>query len=71
MPTSIPRRKLIKKFRSLGFDGPFSGGKHQFMVKGQIKLRIPNPHKKKDIHQSLVNEILKQAGISINQWDDA
>jgi len=24
-----------------------------------------------DIHQSLVNEILKQAGISINQWDDA
>jgi predicted RNA binding protein YcfA (HicA-like mRNA interferase family) len=41
------------------------------MVKGQIKLRIPNPHKQKDIHQSLVNEILKQAGISINQWDDA
>jgi len=41
------------------------------MVKGQLKLCIPNPHKKKDIHQSLVNEILKQAGISINQWDDA
>jgi len=37
---------------------------------GQMKNRIPHfkPHKKKDIHQSLVNEILKQAGI---RRDDA
>ncbi|MGI0025783.1 MAG: hypothetical protein ACREA4_11665, partial [Nitrososphaera sp.] len=28
----------------LGFEGPYSGGKHPFMVKGEIALRIPNPH---------------------------
>ena len=50
-------------------EGPFSGGKHQFMVKSQKKIRIPNPHGNKDIHVSLVNEILKQAEISHDEWD--
>ena len=71
MNQNISRRKLIKKFRSLGFDGPFSGGKHQFMVKGTKKIRIPNPHGGKDVHASLVNEILKQAGISSEEWGNA
>jgi predicted RNA binding protein YcfA (HicA-like mRNA interferase family) len=69
MPSTISRRKLIQKFKSLGFEGPLSGKKHQFMIRGTMKIRIPNPHKGKDIHQSLVNEILKQAGISIDDWD--
>jgi len=34
MPSSISRRELIKKLKALGFTGPFSGGKHQFMKKG-------------------------------------
>ena len=71
MNQNISRRKLIKKFRSLGFDGPLSGGKHQFMVKGTKKIRIPNPHSGKDVHASLVNEILKQAGISGEEWGNA
>ena len=56
MPSTLTRRELIRKFRSLGFDGQFSGGKHQF--------RIPNPHRSKDIHVILFNEMLRQAGIS-------
>jgi predicted RNA binding protein YcfA (HicA-like mRNA interferase family) len=68
MNQNISRRKLVKKFRSLGFEGPFSGGKHQFMVKGTKKIRIPNPHGGKDVHTSLVKEILKQAGISGEEW---
>jgi predicted RNA binding protein YcfA (HicA-like mRNA interferase family) len=71
MPSTISRRKLIQKFKSLGFEGPFSGKKHQFMIKGPMKIRIPNPLRSKDIHQSLVNEILKQAGISLEDWDNA
>ena len=71
MNQNISRRKLIKKFRSLGFDGPFSGGKHQFMVKGTKKIRIQKPHGGKDVHASLVNEILKQAGISGEEWGNA
>jgi predicted RNA binding protein YcfA (HicA-like mRNA interferase family) len=71
MPSTISRRKLIQKFKSLGFEGPFSGKKHQFMIKGPMKIRMPNPHRSKDIHQSLVNEILKQAGINLDDWDNA
>lgn len=56
---------------ALGFEGPFSGGKHQFMVKAQKKIRIPIPHGRQDIHVSLVKEILKQAGVSDNEWDEA
>ena len=71
MPSSISRKELIGKFRALGYSGPFSGGKHQFMKKGQKKIRIPNPHGSGDIHISLVKEILRQAGISNDEWDNA
>ncbi|MDI3542906.1 MAG: hypothetical protein PWP57_509 [Candidatus Atribacteria bacterium] len=45
------------------------GGRHSFMCRGQLKLRIPNPHKG-DISISLLKEILRQAGISENEWDN-
>ena len=32
MLSSISRRELIRKFKAIGFEGPFSGGKHQFMI---------------------------------------
>jgi len=67
----ISRRELIRKFRSLGYRGPYSGGKHQFMVKEKKKIRIPNPHKSSDVSISLVKEILRQAKISIEEWDNA
>lgn len=71
MPSNISRRELIRKFRCLGYLGPFSGGRHQFMVKGRKKIRIPNPHGSKDIHVSLVKEIIRQAGISEDEWNAA
>ena len=71
MPNAISRKELIRKFRALGYSGPFSGGKHQFMIKGPKKIRIPNPHGSRDIHISLVKEILRQAGISNDEWDRA
>mgnify|MGYP006333857621 CR=1 FL=1 len=40
----VRRSELVRALRSLGFDGPYSGGKHQFMVRGSVTLRIPNPH---------------------------
>jgi predicted RNA binding protein YcfA (HicA-like mRNA interferase family) len=68
MPKNISLRKLIQNFRSFGFDGPFSGGRHLFMAKGALKVRIPNPHKG-DISKHLVSEILRQAGISVKEWN--
>ncbi len=70
MPTNISRKELIKKFRALGYSGPFSGSKHQFMIKGRQKIRIPNPHGSGDIHISLVKEILRQAGIKSDEWNN-
>ncbi|PIR45014.1 MAG: hypothetical protein COV10_01670 [Candidatus Vogelbacteria bacterium CG10_big_fil_rev_8_21_14_0_10_51_16] len=68
MIRSISWQKLVKKFRSLGFTGPYSGGRHLFMVRGGLKVRIPNPHRS-DISKSLVLEILRQAGISVDEWN--
>jgi len=39
------------------------------MVKGELKVRIPNPHGSVDISDSLLGEILRQAGISKQEWD--
>ncbi|MCL6612325.1 MAG: type II toxin-antitoxin system HicA family toxin [Peptococcaceae bacterium] len=63
----VSRRELIRRLREFGFEGPFSGGRHSFMRRGQLKLRVPNPHEG-DIGVSLLKEILRQAGISENQW---
>jgi len=70
MVSAISRKNLIRKFRALGYSGPFSGGKHQFMIKGRQKIRIPNPHVK-DISVSLLKEILRQAEISSHEWNNA
>ena len=39
----IKRRDLVRYLRRLGFEGPYSGGRHQFMVKDQITIRLPKP----------------------------
>lgn len=67
MPKNISWRKFVQKFRRLGFDGPYSGGRHLFMIKGNLKVRIPNFHRS-DISKSLVAEILRQAEISSKEW---
>jgi predicted RNA binding protein YcfA (HicA-like mRNA interferase family) len=40
----IKRRDLIRSMRELGFEGPFSGGNHEYMEKGKRRVPIPNPH---------------------------
>ena len=41
------------------------------MMKGTLKVRIPNPHESNTIDGSLVKEILRQASIRLNQWEKA
>ena len=60
---------MVQKFRHLEFNGPYSGGRHLFMVKGGLKVRIPNPHKG-DISKHLIAEILRQADISNEEWEN-
>ncbi|PXF59072.1 MAG: hypothetical protein C4B59_12035 [Candidatus Methanogaster sp.] len=64
----IKRRDLIRYLKILGFKGPYSGGKHQFMVRDNVTLRLPNPHKG-DIGRELLIRILKQAKINRTAWE--
>ena len=66
MGITVTRSELISKLKIIGFSGPFSGGKHQFMAKGTLKLRIPNPHKNNEIGIGLLKELLRQADIDLN-----
>ncbi len=36
------RRDFIRRLRAIGFDGPFSGARHQFMTYRQHRLAIPS-----------------------------
>jgi len=64
----VSRKDLIHYFTLLGFDGPYSGGKHPFMVRGNSRLAIPNPHRK-EIEIPLLSRILRQAGIEKDEWE--
>ena len=64
----IKRRELISCLRRMGFSGPFAGGKHEFMQKGNLSLIIPNPHGR-DIGPKLLGKILRQAGIDRREWE--
>jgi predicted RNA binding protein YcfA (HicA-like mRNA interferase family) len=65
---SIKRKELIRTLKQAGFDGPHAGGKHEFMVKGSLRLTLPNPHQG-EINKDLLSRILKQAGISRGEWE--
>lgn len=64
----IKRRELIVCLRRAGFSGPFAGGKHEFMQRGELSLAIPNPHGR-DIGPRLLNHVLRQAGIARDDWE--
>lgn len=64
----LSRRDFIRYLRRLGFEGPYSGGSHQYMVRDKTRLVLPNPHRG-DIGRGLLNKILAQAGVSRTTWE--
>ena len=40
--TPCKRSEFIRRLRKLGFDGPYSGTRHQFMVYQQHRLTTPS-----------------------------
>lgn len=65
---AIKRKDLIKALKKPGFEGPYVGGKHEFLVRGELRLVIPNPHQS-EISKDLLARILRQAGISRRDWE--
>ena len=64
---AVSREELIRRLRELGFDGPFTGGHHFFMVRRGLRLIIPNPHRS-DIGVDLLSRILREAAVSREEW---
>ena len=58
----ISWRKLVERFKELGFDGPYSGGKHPQMRRGTLTIILPNPHQG-DISVGLLRRLLQQADV--------
>ena len=58
----VKRKDLIRHPKQVGFEGPYSGGRHRFMLRGEITVRVPNPHQS-DISRQLLSRILSQAGV--------
>ena len=69
MPRLIPVswQSFVRRMRELNFEGPYGGGKHPQMRRGELTVTIPNPHKG-DISVGLLQRILRQAGISREEW---
>ncbi len=68
MPKPIKRRELIRRLQHFGWQGPYQKGKHPFMIRGGIRLTVPNPHQG-DIDWSLTKRILNVAKIAPGDWE--
>ena len=66
----VSRQEFVDRLRRLGFDGPYAGGRHQFMMKSERRLILLNPHRS-DIGSDLLSRILRQAGITREAWEDS
>jgi len=71
MPKLSPEKPLvvIRKLRQLGFDGPFGGGRHVFMRHPETRVKISVPvHQGHEIPVGTLAAIIKQAGLSTDEW---
>ena len=64
---AISRNDLINKLKNFGFEGPFIAKRHQYMIKKNQKIFIPNPHGK-DIGVPLLRRMINQLGITVDQF---
>ena len=65
--TPISRRNLIRRLRSLGFAGPYSGGRHEFMLRDDVRLILPNPHRQ-DVSAALLSRLGQSKEIIIHRF---
>ena len=53
--------------RELGFEGPYAGGRHPQMRRGNVTVIIPNRHEGQ-IGVGFLPRLLRQAGITREEW---
>ncbi len=67
----IKRREFIRRVRMLGFEGPISGTRHQFVVYRQQRLAIPsNAEYSVAQLRMMIREVEEIIGrkISVDEW---
>jgi len=67
------RRDFIKKLRHLGFDGPYSGTRHQFMVFENYRLSITsNAEYSVPQLRMMLNEVeaILDRSITVDEWNN-
>ena len=67
------RRIFIRRLREIGFDGPFSGTRHQFMIYGQHRLAIPsNAEYSVPQLRMMIREVEEIVGrrITVVEWNE-
>lgn len=53
--------------RELGFEGPYAGGRHPQMRRGNVTVIIPNLHEG-EIGMGFLTHLLRQAGVTREEW---
>ena len=70
--TPCKRREFIRRLRVLGFDGPYSGARHQFLVFKDNRLTIPS---NEEYSVPQLKMMIREAGsilgheISLKEWE--
>ncbi len=64
----IDRKDLVHYPRRAGLTAPSGSGKHQVMYNVKRPVIIPNPHRGQ-ISKGLLSRILRQAGVSREEWE--
>lgn len=73
MPKLSPLKseQVIRKMRRLGYTGRIASGRHSRMVHPESGKIIPIPmHGSKDVGIGLIRAILREAGITVDEWLD-
>ncbi len=67
------RRLFIRRLRKLGFEGPLSGTRHQFMIYGHYRLTIPsNAEYSVAQLRMMISEVeaIIDRKLAINEWNN-
>ena len=65
--TPVSWSELVQRLRELGFEGPYTGGRHPQMHRGEVTVIIPNPHEG-EIGVGLLRRLLRQASVPREEW---
>ena len=65
--TSVSWQELVQRLRELGFEGPYAGGRHPQMHRDNLTIIISNRNEG-DIGVGLLRRLLRQAGVSREEW---